>query len=202
MDFSIKCDVFNRLAQITLRSQPELSCVRLEYKNGHYYAIATNQEIAAIQYLGQTNQPDSVAHVVNDSSIISQGQTEILYDSSLHIQYLPEFATATLMTTMGWQYQKNACIFPDSTPMDKWLEWFPDKIADKNKGVMYWDIDQIELLARSAPSGKLYFPQFIDINEPVIIRDRLCDTWCGLFVPKPSVTEEPIRKGAEKPTWL
>lgn len=210
MEYLIKCDVFNRLIQITrlFDDEPDndreaLSCIRLEYNNGHYYAIATNRKIASIQYLGATEQPDHVIHIRNDNEIIEMCKHETLFDSSLHIQVIPEFNMTTMTSTMtGWQYEKDPCLYVDESPLDKWREWFPDNVANQSSGVMYWLADQVEALAKSSPSGHLYFPEFIDTNEPVVVRDLLDDNWCGLFVPKPSPQGVQVNKSAEIPSWV
>lgn len=210
MEFLIKCDVFKRLAAITKHfetttdeeTRQVLSCVRLEYKDGRYCAVATNQRIAAIQYLGETDQPDGAAHIINDDTILKQCDVEMQYDSSFHITALPEFAVTTVRSLMGWEFTGNAGIFPTNTPMDTWRKWFPDSPVTKGRGVMYWNADQIAALAATAPSGKLYFPRHIDIDKPVIIRDLLDDSWCGLFMPKPHATEKQVDEQAELPKWL
>lgn len=210
MRFSIKCDVFNRLIKITKTLKPTtprelvdlLSCLRLEYRKGHYYAIVCNQEIASIQYLGTTDQPDYAIHVINHESLIQQSLNETLTDSSIFIDVIPEFALATLSTSSGWVLSENACIFPDRSPMNDWINWFPGDNNYKNNGIMYWDADQISSLASSSSSGKLYFPEFIDVDKPVVIRDQLDENWCGLFIPKPEPTALQIRKGAEIPKWI
>lgn len=210
MDFLIKCDVFSRLAQVTRQfdkttdfdTKKMISCVRLEYRKGHYYAIATNQQIAAIQYLGRTDQPDGEAHVVNDDVLIKQCIQETLYDSSLFVQVIPEFALANIVTTTGWAYKGQGCIYPENGPLDTWRNWFPDKNPTKSNGIMYWNIDHIESLARSSPSGHLYFPKFIDVEKPVVIRDRFDDNWCGLYIPRPHLSDGSITKEAEKPAWI
>ena len=207
MDFTIKCDVFARLAQVTKLFKPTidpetkrvLECVRLEYRNGHYYAIATNQEIASIQYLGSTDRPDQAVHVVNDDAIIAQAQAEVGFDSSLIVTM---HETPTLTSMYGWIYQGAPIIRPADTPMDGWQDWFPDSLPTKNKGIMFWNADHVAALSASAPSGKIYFPEFVDVDKPIVVRDRLDGNWCGLFVPKPEPTDTPIKQGAEIPSWV
>lgn len=210
MDFMISCDVFFRLAQVIGHFKPstdqdlvkKLSCVRLEYKNNRYYAIVTNKEIAAIQYLGTTEQPDHAIHLTVNERLINQIKNEIPYDSFLIIETIPGMAVTTLTTTLGYRYNDDPCIYPDETPMDNWKDWFPDKLADANRGIMFWNADHVAALAASAPSGKIFFPKFIDVNKPIIIRDTLDDSWCGLFIPKPDFDEPQVNQGAEMPKWL
>jgi hypothetical protein len=177
-----------------------LSCVRLEYKNGHYYAIATNQEIASVQYLGETTEADGVVHLSVNQKLIDQCQTEIAFDSLLTITVVPEFAISTLTTMLGWE-SANCCIFPDETPMNDWRLWAPDKPVTTSKGVMYWDADHIAALAESSPSGKLYFPQHIDVDKPIVVRDLYDENWMGLFIPKPDVSQKQVKTGAKLPDW-
>ena len=204
MQFQIKCDVYNRLIKVTdhfeTTTDPEtkqyLSCLRLENKSGHSYAVVTNQKIAAIQYLGMTNTEDGVIHIINDETIRQQCETEIPFDS-----FLQSDSDGNLMTTFGWGMQ-DGCIFPTNTPMDGWREWFPDEPVTENKGFMYWDVDRVASLAKSSTSGKIYFPQFIDVDKPIIVRDMYDENWCGLFIPKPDIGDQSPKQPAEKPIWV
>lgn len=201
---TIKCDVFKRLVKVTDYFHPNtdaetkqyLSCVRLEHSNGHSYAVVTNQKIAAIQYLGTTTHEDGAVHVVNDPKISEQCEVEIPFDSTITVQ-----SDGQLSTTLGWGLE-NACIYPANTPMDGWREWFPDEPVRENKGFMYWDVDRVAALVASSTSGKICFPQFIDVDKPIVIRDAFDDDWCGLFIPKPDVGEQPVKQPAEKPIWI
>lgn len=208
MNFTIKCDILNRLSSVTKFFKPSmdeelkklLSSVRLENKNGKSYAISTNQQIASVYFLGETQEPDGSAQLIIDNQIIEQCKQELIYDSCLMISAIPEFALGSARSMLGWEYQGNCCMFPDENPTDNWRDWF--KEASANRGFMQWDVDQLAYLAESSPSGKIYFPEKIDSDVTVIIRDVYDDSWCGVFVPKPSPEEKQALKEARKPEWF
>ena len=213
MKFTIKCSVFNRLAAIPTFFEPttpeeirqQLTCVRLENFNGKSFAIATNQKIAAVEYLGLTNEQNGIAHVIIDPVLIEQCKKEIPFDSYLEIVTIPEIAFATAKTMFGYVYKNeatkdNPCSWLDENIMDEWRTWIPDGPVKENTGPMYMNLDHVQALAQSSPSGKIVFPLFIDIKKPVVLRDREFSEWVGLFMPNPGVNE-PDAKAAEVPEW-
>ena len=58
----------------------------------------------------------------------------------------------------------------------------------------------IETLWRVSPTGELVFPEVIDANKPVIVRDVNDDNWIGVFIP--SIEGKRIVKPATLPEWL
>lgn len=209
MNFILKCETYVRLATVCLNFHPLvdnetkelLNCVRLEYKNGHYYAVSTNKKIASIQYLGVTNEADSEAHIIVNEQLIEQCKSEAQYDSHIEIMCVPEIQASSFKTLMGYAYQGNACIFPDDKIMSEWREWAPDKPVTKTKGIQYWNADNIAALAASSPSGAVFFPEHIDTDKPVIMRDLNDPNWCGLFMAEPGPNDRQVKDGAELPTW-
>lgn len=210
MDFMIKCDVYKKLAQVTKYLRPPIdtelqhliSCVRIENKNNNAYAIATNKEIASIYYLGETQSENGHIDLIINDDITKQAEYESSFSSLFYVTSFPEFATATLKSLLGWEYSSNVGIFPDSTPLDKWRTWFPDKPITSSRGFMYWDLDQLSLLANSSPSGKIYFPAHIDVEKPIILRDVYDENWCGLFIPNPDYNEKQLKESAGIPKWV
>ena len=211
MDFILKCEIYKRLISVTDYMKPSmgaddkerLSCVYLEYKDGHYYAVSTNRQLASVYYLGEINQPDAHAFVVRDDRLIKQCDFEMQYDSSFVFTVVPEIAVGTARTLMGWEMEGNCCIFPEFSPQITWRDWgFPDKTPQANNGVMYWDISNVTSLAATSPSGKVYFPQHIDVKKPVVIRDIHDDNWCGMFMADPCPEDKQVTKPAEIPTWI
>ena len=99
MNFSIKCQTFVRFATICSFFEPstrqdvkeKINTVRLENKGGLSFIIATNEKIAAIEYIGSTDQPDGHAHVILDEALLNQCRTEMMYDSNLHIACVEQF---------------------------------------------------------------------------------------------------------------
>lgn len=210
MKFVISCEIFARLASVTEFFEPStveetqklLRCVRIENKDGHSFGIATNQKIAAIQYLGTTEEPDGVIHVVNDPVLVNKCKEEAAFDSFMEVVSIPEMAIASAQTVFGYSYPGNVGIFPDETPMDKWRKWFPDKLAATNQGVMCWTVDQVLTLAKASPSGKIYFPKFYNTDEPLVLCDLYDKNWVGLFVPSQETYEKQPTEYAEIPKWL
>lgn len=208
MKFIIKCETFARLATVPAFIEPntpeeikaQLSCVRIENIQGNIYAIATNQKIAVVEHIGMTTEPDGVAHVVIDNKLVEQCRNETPYDSSLEIITVPEIALASAKTLFGYSYTGNACIFPDQPILDTWRTWAARDAAKKSKGAMYWNVDHIASLVASCPSGKVVFPEFIDVDKPVILRDIKSDRWIGLFVGKPAPLD-PLVEPATLPPW-
>lgn len=208
MKFTISCATFARLASITEFFDPatdqeivdHLSCVRLEAIGGHVLGIVTNHKIAVIEYLGPTNEPDAVAHIKADPVLINQCRTEAAFDSFLEIVYVPEILLATVKTMMGYSYQGNAAIegMPEMSPMKNWRKWFPDEMPKKSKGFLYFNIDYISMLVKSSPSAGVVFPEHIDTDVPVVLRDRDNPNWCGLFFPKATAPLQP----ATIPQWV
>lgn len=208
MKFRIPCETFCRIASVVSFFEPrtpleiraQIECVRLEIHKGKMFAIATNQQIAVIEYVDDSPQPDGVAHVVVDPALIAQCETEKAYNSFLEVTTIPEIATATASTMYGFTYKGNACIWPDKTVMDEWRNWGPDNPALEFHGALYLETDHIHQLFLASPSGRIIFPSFINVNEPVVLRDRKNPNWVGLFLGRPPITENEA-KPAVLPDW-
>lgn len=208
MKFDIKCATFVRLASICnffeLRTPQEirekLSTVRLEACNGKLLAIATNQQVAAIELLGNIPQGQfGVAHLVLDPRLIAQCKAESVIDSVLTINTIPEIAAASAQTSSGWQFHGNPCYWFDTPDLDDWRKWPADKMPKKSQHIMTWELYHIQALVESSPSGKIVFPEFINAEEPVVIRDLRDPNWVGLFIPKPQGETQKV--AAELPAW-
>ena len=209
MKFTINSATFCRMASIPAFFEPgtdpeiqqQLSCVRLENNKGKVIAIATNQKIAAIEYLGTTNESDGSVHVTIDPVLINQLKKEIPFNSFIEVVFVPEILTASVKTMLGFSYQGNASVgIPDQSILKNWRTWFP--VPSKNsKGAMYWNVDHINVLAKSSPSGKIIFPENINTDIPIIIRDVEFAQWVGCFMAKVSPIEQPPIP-ATIPEWM
>jgi hypothetical protein len=205
-NFTIKCETFIRLANICSffsqrvdeETKNKINVLRLENHSGNLIAIITNQAIACIERIGTTSEKNSYCDVILDANLLNKIKEEIVYGSTLTINTIPEFAISTAQTTMGNQFN-NCCAWYDDSPLNKWRSWGTEN-ASKSVGAMYWELDEIEVLTRSSPTGKIVFPEFIDVNKPITLRDRYSDQWVGLFIPKPNVGEI-IKQKAELPVW-
>lgn len=211
MQFHIKCSTFVRLASICSFFEPttleefrkQLTTVRLEARGGKIFAIATNQKVAAIEFIAfdPTGQ-NGVAHIVLDPKIINQCKAESFMNGTLSINTIPEIATAMASTTSGWTYQGNACHWFEKTILDEWRKWAPDKMPSKSEHIMMWNLYHIQALLEASPSGKVLFPEFIDARKPIVLRDQNDPNWVGLFVPKMTNNNSDMPKvGAELPEW-
>ncbi|QWY83127.1 hypothetical protein [Rhizobium phage RHph_X2_24] len=211
MNFEISCETFVRLAGVTRRmldnvaddERAGLKCVRLEYKSGNAYAIATNRKVAAIYHLGTTANPDGVAHVICDDALIKQCETEKPFNSSLFVTALPELQIVSAKTTLGYNYPGNAGVFKYHPQLDRWNTWANPEPVKQSVGAMSWVTEDLLALNAASPSGNLAFPEFIDANKPVTLRDIKFPNFVALFMPNRTddagnvYTVEP----AELPEW-
>ncbi|AHJ10738.1 hypothetical protein P106B_55 [Rhizobium phage vB_RglS_P106B] len=189
MNFEIPVETYIRLCGVSnyIRDDiPEderqlLRCVRLEHKKGHSYALASNRKIAAIYYLGTTTEIDGSAHLSVDNNLLKQCETEKAFNSKLHIIALPELGVISLKTTMGFQVPQ-AGFFSLTTPLQSWQTWAPDEPVKASKGAMAWHMTDMQALNAASPSGRIAFPDLIDANKPVVLRDQHFPDWCGLFM--------------------
>lgn len=209
MQFQIKCATFVRLASIcnffeshiSEETKQKCNTLRLEISKGKVFAIATNVKIAAIEWIGNTTEKDGVAHIILDPAIVNQCKAEAWFDGVLTINTIPEIAIANASTSSGWVYPTNACYWFDETPLDKWREWAPEKMATKSSGIMWWNLFYVEALLASAFSGKIVFPEFINTKEPIVLRDRDNPNWVGLFLADPTPYEQRVTEPATLPEW-
>lgn len=211
MNFEIPVETYIRLCGITNYIREEIAteergllrCVRLEYKNGHSYAIASNRKIGAIYYFGATNEPDAAAHLNVDENLLKQCAMEKTFNSKLHVIALPELNIVTLKTTMGYQ-SANAGFFSLNTPLQNWQTWVPDLPVTATKGAMHWNLEDMVALNASSPSGRIAFPEFIDANKPVVLRDTKYPDWVGLFMANLINDKEQVytTEPAELPKWM
>lgn len=208
MQFNIKCSTFVRLASICDFFEPytdeglkeKCKTVRLEISNGKMMAIATNVKVAAIEFIGTVPAGlNEVCHVVVDDTLLNQCRAESMINGILTINTIPQIATASATTTSGWAYPGNPCLWFDETPLNEWREWPDRDRIKKSDGIMMWNLYHVEALLESSPSGKVYFPKFIDALKPIVMRDKDDPNWVGLFVPKPNGDIQ--HQEAELPDW-
>ena len=206
MNFSIKCQTFVRLTSVCNFFEPttradvreKINTLRLENKDGKCFAIATNEKIAVVEFLHNTDQPDGCIHVIRDEALIKQCEIEMQFDSNLHFTAVKEIAVATAKTDLGYSHPENCCYWWDDTPLNNWRNWAPSDNPAESTGAMYWNINHIETLVRSSPSGQIVFPEFINSSQPLVLRDRKSPNWAGLFIPDAG---DGLVKQAEIPEW-
>ena len=115
------------------------------------------------------------------------------------ITAIPEIAISTLQSNSGFN-MADCCYWwgETDTPLAEWNEWGTEA-AVTSQGAMYWDLNHIEALIKASPSSKVRFPEFIDVNKPVVLRDYYNQNWVGVFMARVSPTAPTIP--AELPEW-
>lgn len=205
MRFTIPCKTFSRLAIIPLNftkdvsddMREQLSCVRLENRKGKTFAIVANQKIAAIEYICDTQEKDGSAHVVINKDILEVCKNE---HDVFEVMSLPDLSIGTLKSMFGYQYVGNACLYR-SNVLDEWRSWGPKKSVTKTNGPLFLNMNYIELLNKSSPSGNIVFPDHIDVEQSLVLRDFKNPSWVGLFTPTPPPIDRYKLKPAVLPDW-
>lgn len=212
MNFEIPVETFIRLAGVVKRRPDStesdehwqaLQCVRLENAGGLRFALASNRKVAAIYMLGATQEPDGFVHVTIDKQLLKQCETEKAFNSSLFVTFIPELAIVSLKTTLGYNYPGNGGVFVKNQPLDKWRNWANTETVAASSGAMSWNVEDMIALNSASPSGHIAFPEFIDAEKPVALRDLKVAEWVGLFMANritdagKTYTVEP----AELPEW-
>lgn len=203
--FTIKSSTLNRLANVcsffesstSEEMKSKINTVRLEIVKGKLLAIASNQKIGVIEYIGETEEPDGVAHLILSEGLICQLLIEAASDCSMTLTTIPEMAISTMQSSSGYSVS-NCCYWWDDTPLKDWRGWGTEP-AVENSGIMRWDLHYVESLMKSSPSNNVIFPEFIDVSKPVVLRDFYNPNWVGVFFAKK--TGEEVTIPAELPEW-
>lgn len=190
MNFLIPTEIFVKLTGILYRwpinvqeiEKKYLNSIFLEHKDGLTFAVATNRKIAGVYFLGNTKEADGFVNITVDKPLVEQAKTEIPFHSNLNIVAISDLNVVSIKTDFGYNYPGNGGFFAKDSPQINWRTWLPKTIAKQSKGAMGWLLTDIEALTRSSPSGDVAFPEFIDANEPVIMRDNHDDNWMGMFM--------------------
>lgn len=176
----------------------EISTVRLEIKNCKQYIISTNQQIAAVEYLGETPESDDVCYLKLSDSLKKFINESFALANPFVVDTIPELSMASA-SSVGYE-DMDACLWFDNNIMDDWRKWFGNNEVKPGTEPMLWDLFHLTKLFESSPSGKITFPVKIDSSKPVVLRDYEKDNWCGVFIPaeKNYKTVEP----AKIPEWF
>ena len=167
----------------------ELNTVRLENKNGKAFAIVSNHKIGVVEFLGETDQLDSVCHLK---------VMEWPEEGTATITVIPEALIGMMTSDIGFNVTE-VCQWFDKCILERWPEWAA-KDAKSSKGFMVFDLYTVKTLFESSPSGNVIFPEFIDTTRPVTLRDRESENWAAFFVPTIDMKEKPL-KAAKVPDW-
>lgn len=207
MEFSIPCATFARLARIGASSpinpdgsKPHYFSLYYEVKNGHAVVIGTNIKVAAVEYIGKDIGPDCAINICVDDALIAQCDIEKSFGSNINFVYNDMLKYLSVKTNLGYVYPGNALIqVQKENAFHKWRLWFPDKMPTANKGNMFVQLDRLQVLTSAAPSGSVVFPDFIDTDIPVVLRDQANPNWLGLFMP---IGEKGAVSQPALPSWV
>ena len=61
-------------------------------------------------------------------------------------------------------------------------------------------MERLAVLASTAPSGTIIFPEFIDVDTPVVVNDVHDPNWLGVFISKPEGNDTP--DPVTIPSWV
>lgn len=192
MEISVSCDTFVRLAKIASSNVSDgkrdyLKSIFLEItEKGDVLAIATNVKIAAIENIGRLTATPGKMNVCVDETLVQQCETEIAFNSSVTFINNPVLNFTSAKTSLGYNHVGNAGVYVDGkNEFETWRNWFPDELPTEANGGIFSNLENLALLASSAPTGSVIFQEIIDNKKPVIVQDVHDDNWLGLFMPRP-----------------
>lgn len=188
MNVEIPCELYIRFAEIAKLLDPQdkrkyFRSLYIERKNNQLFIVATNVKVAAIEYL-RSEGPDESTAIAVDDALIAQCEKEIQFNSNLHITANPALKFTAIKTSFGYNHALNCHVeLPAKCDFHTWRDWFPDALATKTNGAMFWGMQALYGLAQASKSGGLVFPEFIDTSLPVVVNDSEANNWVGLFMP-------------------
>lgn len=196
--FILPATILQRFIKIIQPSTPiEFQHLKLEINNGHIYLIGCNSFVACVQHLGTTEQSPDSCYINITPELVNVVDATANGDGTMEFETLPELAMGSVLAGVN-NVGSDIIIWPDESPLDKWREWFIT--SDESDGFMYCNLLEVLTLWDSAPTGELVFPEMLNANEPVIVRDINDDNWIGVFIPANSGKE--LLKPATLPEWL
>lgn len=193
MEITISCEVFARLANLAkLNQNGYLRSIWLENNNGKVIAVATDRKIMAVEFLGEVAGVDFSMNAVVDDALVSQCEIEKSIGSKITFSHNPTLNYTTATTTLGYTFPGNASVIAsDENMIARWRSCLPDKIPAISTGGMFTKMERLAILAKTAPSGVVIFPEIIDVDVPVIVNDVHDPNWFGVFISKPEGVETP-----------
>lgn len=174
-----------------------LPMLKIEISEQRTYLIGSNGAIACVQYLGNTDQSEDSCYINVTDSFKEVINNEAKIGGSLTFETIPDLAMGSIVDTIGQVYT-DFISWPDESILDNWYNWF--KLSTEKNGFLYCDLSDIETLWQASPTGELVFPEVINSDEPVIVRDVNNDNWVGTFIP--AVDGKRVLKPATLPEWL
>ncbi len=170
--------------------------IRLEIFNYNIYAVTSNESVAIIEYLGESQDFNDVVYIKINEKLDDFIKHNAYSDAEIVIETIPEIATASLKCD---DFLETSCfIWPESELLNNWKEWIVPGVPE-SKGFMFWNVYQVQTLFEASPSGELVFPEHFDSSKPVLIRDVNDSRWIGFFIPKGKTKQ--FLFPAKKPDW-
>lgn len=199
--FTLDATVFARLSNAAYKygsaQFPDFQCVRLEYFEGKFYAIACNRCILAIEYLGDTAEPNVAVNVTNEPALIAWCKGA----ATLTVECWPG-VTAALVQIDGHTYVNPNGPIAVVNNEDRFVNWWkmvPSHSYRVDKGFLFLETELLALLGNASPSGMLCFPEVIDNTKVCVVRDATNPNWIGVFLPN---DKHGNAKPATIPGWI
>lgn len=174
-----------------------LELLKIEISEKHIYLIGSNGFVGCVQYMGDIDQPDDSCYLTVDDSFIKFIKDESKIDGLLTFETIPELAMGSIVDSLGQVYT-DYIYWPDESKLDNWYNWF--QLSTEQNGFLYCDLLDIQTLWQASPTGELVFPEVINSDEPIIVRDVNNENWIGAFIP--AIEGKRVLKPATLPEWL
>lgn len=207
MQVRLPCDTYLRLMPIAQtdndKNDDYLHAMYIECKNGVTIAVTTNRRIAAIEHIPDASA-DGSFFLIYDPALAKQCEAEKPFNGYVEITVNTMLQFANAKTMLGFAPTNNLGLFPADHVCTHWRTWLPKvPITQTGEGGMYWNYRHIAALGASAPSTFMRFPQHIDCNQTVIVRDMFDEKWLGLFMPNYKDDDGKIKRAeaATLPEW-
>jgi hypothetical protein len=199
MEIIIPCDVIARLSVMLAHESDGTEECFTYFRIEKNLIIATNKKFMAIEKIWGTAL-DGHVYLRPLPALIEACRNEALYKSQLQINVVPQVRLSSARTTLGAIFAD--CINWDIAPDAKFNDWrvIVDRAnAPKSaKAPVYLNLSLLEMLVQSSPSRAIVFPEIINIDHPMLVRDVSDDGWLGLFQP---YTMYEKYKAAVLPHW-
>jgi hypothetical protein len=174
-----------------------LPFLKIEISQQRIYLIGTNDTVGCVQYIGDTKETEDSCYINIVDSFKEVVDNEAKIEGSLTFETLPELAMGSIIDTLGRVYT-DFISWPDESTLDNWYNWF--ELSTEQKGFLYCDLLDIQTLWQVSPTGELVFPEVINSDKPIIVRDVNNDNWVGVFIP--NIEGKRVIKPATLPEWL
>ena len=173
--------------------RPHLACVRLEYRGGKAFAIASDSFVMAIYYIGPTTEPDEFMNVACGGELLAiAGASDALTFEGWQIASIATLSLYESKSSGVWP------LLPDKEPLfTNWWRLIPDP-AKFERGFIYLQDELFRKLAATSPSGHIVFPAVVDNTDYMYLRDVYDPNWLGLIHARKKDGCEP----ATIPEWL